>query len=315
MGWKREEEGPVAEGGMGFFMPLFPLVLISLSISAAPSVDAWGKEGHFMVCKIAEKYLTENATNAVLELLPAVAEGDLAAVCSWADEVRFRYRWSSPLHYINTPGVCNFKQSRDCHNAKGEKDMCVVGAINNYTAQLLTYGDSSPSGYNLTESLMFLAHFMGDVHQPLHVGFADDEGGNTIVVRWYRRKTNLHHVWDVSIIETAMKDFYNKDINIMIESIEKNLTSNWADDIIGWETCDRKIVTCATKYASESITLSCNYAYKDVEQDTTLGDEYFFSRFPIVEKRIAQAGVRLAALLNKIFDPTTNQMNSRLQIE
>ena len=47
---------------------------------------------------------------------------------------------------------------------------------------------------NLTESLMFLAHFVGDVHQPLHVGYEDDEGGNTIVVHWYRRKTNLHHV-------------------------------------------------------------------------------------------------------------------------
>jgi hypothetical protein len=41
---------------------------------------------------------------------------------------------------------------------------------------------------------MFLAHFVGDVHQPLHVGYEKDEGGNTIVVHWYRRKTNLHHV-------------------------------------------------------------------------------------------------------------------------
>lgn len=41
---------------------------------------------------------------------------------------------------------------------------------------------------------MFLAHFVGDVHQPLHAGFEEDEGGNTIIIRWYRRKTNLHHV-------------------------------------------------------------------------------------------------------------------------
>ena len=47
---------------------------------------------------------------------------------------------------------------------------------------------------NLTESLMFLAHFVGDIHQPLHVGFEEDEGGNTIIVHWYRRKSNLHHV-------------------------------------------------------------------------------------------------------------------------
>jgi hypothetical protein len=41
---------------------------------------------------------------------------------------------------------------------------------------------------------MFLAHFVGDVHQPLHVAFEEDEGGNTISVRWYKRKENLHHV-------------------------------------------------------------------------------------------------------------------------
>ncbi|CAA7402060.1 unnamed protein product [Spirodela intermedia] len=296
-------------GSISCVLPILFLV-VSLSIS---STDGWGKLGHFMVCKITEKYLSENATRAVVDLLPPVAGGELAAVCSWADEVRFRYRWSSPLHYANTPGVCDFTVKRDCHNAKRTQNMCVVGAINNYTAQLRTYGKSS-SGYNLTESLMFLAHFMGDIHQPLHVGFLDDEGGNTILVRWYRRKTNLHHVWDVSMIETAMKDFYNKDENIMIESIERNITGNWADDIVDWETCNRKTVTCAPQYASESIDLSCKYAYKDVEQNTTLTDDYFFSRYPIMEKRIAQAGLRLATLLNSIFDPSFNSINPGLQI-
>ncbi|CAA6665332.1 unnamed protein product [Spirodela intermedia] len=271
-------------GSISCVLPILFLV-VSLSIS---STDGWGKLGHFMVCKITEKYLSENATRAVVDLLPPVAGGELAAVCSWADEVRFRYRWSSPLHYANTPGVCDFTVKRDCHNAKRTQNMCVVGAINNYTAQLRTYGKSS-SGYNLTESLMFLAHFMGDIHQPLHVGFLDDEGGNTILVRWYRRKTNLHH-------------------------------GNWADDIVDWETCNRKTVTCAPQYASESIDLSCKYAYKDVEQNSTLTGicsrkKYLLFSIDIsIYKRIAQAGLRLATLLNSIFDPSFNSINPGLQI-
>lgn len=52
---------------------------------------------------------------------------------------------------------------------------------------------------------MFLAHFVGDVHQPLHVGFADDEGGNTVIIHWYRRKTNLHHV---KFLEILMQHFH-----------------------------------------------------------------------------------------------------------
>lgn len=143
----------------------------------------------------------------------------------------------------------------DCHDSVGRKNRCVTGAIYNYTMQLKSgYQDSISvekcklitNGYyifrcynitfpilngnnmgcfplliidNLTEALMFLSHFIGDVHQvcsfyweiethtvihfsfkflflcqPLHVGFIGDEGGNTITVRWYRRKTNLHHV-------------------------------------------------------------------------------------------------------------------------
>ncbi|ONK81495.1 uncharacterized protein A4U43_C01F29730 [Asparagus officinalis] len=231
-----------------------------------------------------------------------MAEGELASVCSWADQMRFKYRWASPLHYANTPGLCNFKYSRDCHNSKGERDMCVAGAINNYTAQLQNNQDPSNT-YNLTESLMFLAHFVGDIHQPLHVSFESDEGGNTIIVHWYRRKSNLHHVWDVNIIETAMKDFYNGDRDTMIESIKMNITSDAIDE---W-ACHRKSAPCTEKYASESIRLSCEYAYKDVEQDSTLEDDYFFSRLPVVEERLAQGGVRLAAILNKIFDANSHE--------
>ncbi|RLN23283.1 endonuclease 2-like [Panicum miliaceum] len=191
--------------------------------------------------------------------------------------------------------------------------MCVVGAINNYTKQLYSYGQKT--SYNLTESLMFLAHFVGDVHQPLHVGYEDDEGGNTIIVHWYRRKTNLHHVWDVSIIDTAIKDFYNKSMDTMVEALKMNLTGGWSDDITRWENCENKWATCANDYAIESIHDSCNYAYKDVEQDITLGDDYFFTRYPVVEKRLAQAGIRLALILNRIFDGAKVDDDIPLQVQ
>uniref|UniRef100_A0A804M978 Aspergillus nuclease S1 n=1 Tax=Zea mays TaxID=4577 RepID=A0A804M978_MAIZE len=184
----------------------------------------------------------------------------------------------------------------DCHNTKGEKNMCVVGAINNYTAAL----KDSSSPFDPTESLMFLAHFVGDVHQPLHCGHTDDLGGNTIVVHWYRRKTNLHHVWDVNVIETAMKDFYGNDQSTMIQAIQQNITEEWADEEKKWEACRSRTKTCADKYAAESAKLACT-AYEGVDQDSTLEDDYFFAALPVVQKRIAQGGVRLAAILNRIF--------------
>ncbi|CAA7402061.1 unnamed protein product [Spirodela intermedia] len=228
---------------MGFFWRLLPVFLAYFSIGR---IDAWGREGHFMVCKIAEKFLTENAREAVANLLPPVARGDLAAVCSWADDILTRYPWSFPLHYVNTPGVCNYDQSRDCHNDDGVQGMCVVGAINNYTTQLRTFGQPF-SRYNLTESLMFLAHLVGDVHDPVDVSFYDDEGGIFIIVYWYGSKTNLHRVWDVNIVQTAINKIYKNNVNAMIESIEGNITENWNGEIIQWQSCASNDLTCVTE--------------------------------------------------------------------
>lgn len=123
-------------------------------------------------------------------------------------------------------------------------------------------------------------------------------------------------MWDVSIIETIMKDFYNRSLDTMVDALKMNLTDGWSGDISHWENCKNKRATCANDYAIESIHLSCNYAYKDVEQDITLGDDYFFTRYPVVEKRLAQAGIRLALILNRIFDKDKADANAiPLQIQ
>ncbi|XP_021295222.1 endonuclease 4-like isoform X1 [Herrania umbratica] len=269
-------------------------------------VIGWGKEGHYAVCKIAEGYLTEDALATVKELLPDSAKGELASVCSWPDDIKWYYNWhwSSSLHYVDTPDFkCNYKYWRDCHDLAGHKNSCVTGAIFNYTRQLFSaYQDYKPKlKYNLTEALMFLAHFMGDVHQPLHVGFTGDLGGNTITVHWYRRKTNLHHVWDTMIIDSALKTFYGSDLAIMIQAIQRNITDAWSNDIPSWEYCGHHHTVCPNLYASESVRLACKFAYRNATPGSTLEDDYFLSRLPIVEKRLAQGGIRLAAVLNRIF--------------
>ncbi|RWR84458.1 S1/P1 nuclease [Cinnamomum micranthum f. kanehirae] len=173
---------------------------------------------------------------------------------------------------------------------------------------------SPPKEYNLTEALLFLSHFMGDIHQPLHVGFTSDEGGNTIQLRWFRHKSNLHHVWDREIILTALKEMYGKDMDLFQEDIQGNFTHGiWSDDMSSWEDCD-DLLSCPnkflplfflllyyTRYAAESINLACKWGYKGITPGETLADDYFSSRFPIVAKRIAQGGVRLAMTLNTVF--------------
>ncbi|KAL3510768.1 hypothetical protein ACH5RR_030169 [Cinchona calisaya] len=277
--------------------------LVGLLLFLCPLVaHGWGVDGHLTVCRIAQARLSDAAANAVKDLLPASADDDLGSLCSWADEVKFHYRWSSALHFIDTPdNLCTYQYTRDCKDENGIKDRCVAGAINNYTTQLLSYGNDAPSQYNLTEALLFLAHFMGDIHQPLHVGFTSDKGGNTIDVHWYTRKSVLHHVWDDNIIETAEQRYDNSDVNELIDALQKNITDEWADKVKTWEACSSGKLPCPNVYASESIKAACNWAYKGVSENSVLEDNYFLTRLPVVNLRLAQGGVRLAATLNSIF--------------
>ncbi|GMH05405.1 hypothetical protein Nepgr_007245 [Nepenthes gracilis] len=282
----------------------FAVVLLFVSILAG-GVQAWSKEGHTMTCRIAQDLLESEAAHAVKNLLPDNVDGDLSALCVWPDQVRhwYKYRWSSPLHFIDTPdGACSFDYHRDCHDQHGNEDQCVAGAIQNFTSQLRHYREgTSDRRYNLTEALIFLSHLMGDIHQPMHVGFTTDQGGNTINLRWFSHKSNLHHVWDREILLTAMKDYYEKDMDLLLQDIRGNFTDGiWSDDVSSWTDCD-SLHACVTKYATESINIACKWGYKGVKPGDTLADEYFNSRLPFVMKRIAQGGVRLAMILNKVF--------------
>ncbi|XWS34977.1 hypothetical protein CRYUN_Cryun21dG0084100 [Craigia yunnanensis] len=278
------------------------LAFLSFMLMTLPPIYGWGTDGHSIVCKIAQSRLNEAAADALKELLPKSAEDDLGSVCSWADQVKFRYRWSSALHFLNTPDTCTYQYKRDCKDEDGEMGRCVAGAINNYTSQLLSYNSAtSEAEYNLTEALLFLSHFIGDIHQPLHVGFASDKGGNTIDVHWYTRKEVLHHVWDSNIIETAEERFYDSNVDTLVDAIQQNITTEWADQVKRWETCSLNKTACPDIYASEGIKAACDWAYKGVKEESVLEDDYFLSRLPIVNWRLAQGGVRLAATLNRIF--------------
>ncbi|XP_010268795.1 PREDICTED: endonuclease 1-like [Nelumbo nucifera] len=287
-------------------LPQLAFVILVASVSLpVPGAQAWSKEGHIMTCRIAQSLLDPEAAHAVQNLLPEYAKGDLSSLCTWPDQIRhwYRYRWTSSLHFIDTPDkACTFDYSRDCHDPQGVKGMCVAGAVQNFTTQLMHYQHgTSDRRYNMTEALLFLSHFMGDIHQPMHVGFTSDEGGNTIDLIWFKHKSNLHHVWDREIILTAMKDFYDKDMDLFQEDIQKNFTAGiWSDDIMSWGDCE-DLFSCPKKYATESINLACKWGYEGVTPGETLADDYFNSRLPIVNKRIAQGGVRLAMILNRVF--------------
>ena len=124
---------------------------------------------------------------AVLHLMAS-----LASISTCADDNRTPV--TAPWHYVNLPrdGTCRYEAERDCVS-----ESCVVAAIERQAAVLA----SSASDEARLSALKYVVHFVADVHQPLHAGFADDRGGNTYQLQAFGRGTNLHAVWDTALIQ------------------------------------------------------------------------------------------------------------------
>jgi len=225
----------------------------------------------------------------------------LSSVATWADEVKHEaaWKWSGKLHYINTPDwACNFNYMRDCSDAE-----CVAGAITNYTS-ILAGGKADT---NLTqEALKFLIHFAGDIHQPLHVAFDSDEGGNTEKGLYIplNNTGTLHGIWDYDIIQQKEQEFDNNWINYaryLLKNIDENDANVWA------KCKTQQDPSCPNEWGNETAPLACKYSYVDVDGSIiktgfSLGNDYYNRSLPIVEEQLQRGGVRLAATLNHLFD-------------
>jgi len=267
----------------------------------------WGQVGHALVASVAQALLSPNASQSVINLLPDV-NGSMAAVASWADQIRKTYPWSAELHYINTPDwVCDYSYNRDCQ-LNGVMGICVDGAIQNYTQRLL---DMSLPFDQQNEALKFLIHFVGDIHQPLHCGFTTDKGGNTFEGHFNGKKVNLHEIWDTSIVVERIDNDFHGNQSSYLSYLVTQIQGAWSNQASGWSTCvtPSKYSDCSGDWAAESITDACQYSYVEADGKThiqtgfDLGDPYYQRNMPVVEMQIAKAGVRLATVLNALFNP------------
>jgi len=160
--------------------------LCVFGLLSASYTYAYGSLGHEIVGEIATSHLCARAASEVEELLDGES---LGRASRWPDWIRRDPKWrkSGPWHYINVAD--NERISAVTGRAEGD----VIWAIEKFRDEL---ADQSLSELKRAEALRFLAHFIADVHQPLHVGRYEDRGGNKIAVRIDGRKANLHKFWD-----------------------------------------------------------------------------------------------------------------------
>ena len=234
----------------------------------------WGKTGHRTTGEVAESYLTENTR---LEIRKILKDPSLAVASTWADEMRSNsdFRKYSTWHYVNMPYDVRYVDSKK--SPKGD----VVQAIKICKNKLK---DSSVSNDDKAFYLRFLVHLVGDIHQPLHVGRAEDRGGNDIKVKWFGNDTNLHRVWDTHIID---------DFQMSYTELANHLQNNFSANDVTLMTED--------EWIDESQKL-VNKVYSEVKNKDSLGYTYIYENFDLVKLQLFTAGVRLADTLNGIFD-------------
>ena len=168
-----------------------PLALVALWGIGTTPARAWGVQGHQVVAAIAWQGLSPVAREEATRLLAPEPGQTLVSISTWADE--HRGPASAPWHYLNFPrGQCRFDAARDCPDGQ-----CVVGAIERQRAILA----SKATDAERLQALKYLVHFVADIHQPLHAGYQDDRGGNTVQLRFLMRGSNLHALWDKGLIE------------------------------------------------------------------------------------------------------------------
>ena len=204
-------------------MRVFLLILFVVSSLTSYAIDDWGRNGHRATGAIAEKYLTKKAKRTIKNLLDGQS---LAMVSTYADEIKSdsNYRKYSPWHYVNFP----FGETYETHPKSEEGD--IVVAIQKCVDVLKS---TETSKEEKVFHLKLLIHFMGDLHQPLHVGMAKDKGGNDFQVRWFNKGTNLHSVWDTKMIEEYNMSYSELASNekelskTEIEEIQKGTIIDW----------------------------------------------------------------------------------------
>jgi len=307
-------------------------VSLFLSFCAAPSALAWGCKGHQTVALIAEKNLTPGARQFLERLLTdnppdpqlkrycGSARDLLADASTWPDDVRSGLK-TGPWHYINIPrGTPRGPIDSYCGN-----EGCVTRAI---AEQLAILKDNSAEPRKRADAIRYIAHFVGDLHMPLHATTNNDEGGNCVPVHYFRRRPhernnsfapNLHSLWDTAIVERDMEgadpseyaDTLLQNFSAEIESWQHTgvRVDDWA-----WESYDiadtilypelAPPVPTQTPVPVHSCTDDNNIGERMLRLHIFAAEHYQQIVAPIVEERLVQAGIRLALILNDAAKPT-----------
>lgn len=263
-------------------MTLLKNILISSAVLTSLSCFGWGQKGHDVVAYIAECHLTPEAKAAAEELLDGKS---IVYYANWMDNASNtpEYAYTKTWHYKNIDADETYEKAKK--NDKGD----VVNAIQKQT---LILNDTTRNKEERALALKMLVHFLGDVHQPMHLGHAKDLGGNRVDVQFFRNPKNLHGVWDTNLVEAAHKWSYTE----------------WQQQIDRATPEEVTVITASNDpdvWAKETFELAKNI-YEVTSPGSNIEYKYIAKWTPVIENQLLKGGLRLANLLNTIFAEQVN---------
>lgn len=249
---------------------LFMFCWLCLSSSAA----AWGPTGHSATGVLAVERLQAETRETLADILGSTDLDTVASACYWpdlwrgmgdgADETR--------LHFVNIdPDANAYSRRRDCPDQQ-----CVTEAVNRQAAIL---ADPQRSTEERRLAFKGLCHFAGDLHTPLHVGYADDQGGNLITIRFRGSSMNLHRYWDSGLLKSQVKTL-SELLDLLRERPDQ------APD--GWEPAD------TYSWTNETFAVTRNFAYPPVR---TIDAGFEKRSWQVILQQLDAGSGRLAAIL------------------
>lgn len=309
------------------------VAMLSTGVINPTPAKAWGKMGHLTICDLAYRNLTDASRDELKTLFRVGQSGEAGnkqvytsfnQACLEEDNSRGRPK----DHYLNVARSTQAVNSPTCPVGTAT---CILAAIDKDLAFL---HDRTQTPRKRASALMSLGHWLGDIHQPLHVSYEKDRGGNYIRATGAcgnAKKNTLHSVWDNCLLEKwtfakiksspAYKPQWSRftityravDAFREIETRDAALISSWLSGApVNWASESYALtIQPQTKYCVMK-NATCQYD-QDKEEYTGTGDpsdwkvvdvdQAYVDRFgPEVELRVRKAGYRLAHLINKSLD-------------
>jgi hypothetical protein len=278
------------------------LAFLAFALLLPSPALAWWDYGHKSVATIAFSRLNPETKREIARLIAHSAELDtpqcpihsIEDAAYWPDCIRLykdRFNYTFSWHYQDIHICRPFDIKEGCKDGN-----CVTVQIQRNMKLL---ADRKLPARERLMALAFLAHFVGDLHQPLHVGERGDNGGNKVTARYgaIGGTLNLHSIWDGLLAERAISTAPGGPLGLMGDFGAAEQAAMRTGTLEDW--------------TRESWQISHDFAYGSLLADpcatmpaaVTIDEATTQKLIPIVRRQIARGGIRLARLLEEAFTP------------